>query len=294
MFKKIKRGFYYCWEPLPNPWKEAVCWALKATFVILVISVLAVSVSFIYPDLLVSLSWGDFKVSSSAAKNSAKEAGEAERKAREALARIEGVEKSVQGQRATIEASFNLAFEANKISSVATQTLAEAQKSLDRMKAEADFIDTVSRAISGYADAYDSLQFYRTDDPRFAKAYNTVEFIRDYHALWNSVMQKPPHYPSRFGTNATGLTLQELSDTFQQMTLIEQLEAVSFINHNSQLPVADKLTFFHFHSLSNANLRVRASAGKYYMQLAGLININNPLQPGIIRQHYLTNSAPKP
>ena len=246
--------------------------------------------SLVRPDFALSVSYGDFSASTSAAKKSATDADKAATQAKEALARIAQAEKVIQGQRATIDAAFTLASDANRIAGVATQTLAKAEMTLKRMQEEEEFFDLMTKAIAGYADAYDTLKNMPESDPRFPKAFNMRTFIEDHYALWNTFFTKNGYLSERFGKDSN-VTISQIENWFPQMDYFEQSGVIPFVRDRSSFPIKEKLNFMYWQTKTNANLRLRASAGESYMRLAGLINVNNPLAFYVIDQHWKTNSV---
>jgi len=147
--------------------------------------------------------------------------------------------------------------------------------------------------MTGFADAYDKLCAMPNSDPRFAKAYNMRLLVEEQHALWNNTFYKPARLPESFGTNWSAVTMPQVVGAFSAMTLVQQLQCLTFVREQSSFKVDERLEFLYGLSLSNANLRVRSRAGQCYMDLAGFVNVNNPLAVGLIEEHHATNSVSK-
>ncbi len=285
-------------EPIPKPIKKFFHGVFTAAAVIVMLILTAMVISHFRPNSALNLSWRDFKVSTAAATRSAEEAAKAEQAAKEALSRITTVEHKIEAQRDTIDAVASSAAEARRSSLAAAKTTDEAKAVLEQLKQDAEFYNLVEKARVGFADAYDSLSNVPPGSPHFAEAYNARLAILDDYAGFETVTWKYPRLPdlsqipgSEEMTNLfkETVSLETITKLFPRIPLDKQRETIPFVRDEKRFSDAEKLQFFHDRALNDPNLRIRASAGKAFLTMVGIRDVN-PLSSLLIEENWRTNA----
>src|SRR5882672_11820742 len=111
---------------------------------------------------------------------------------------ITEIKDRVLSQRATIDAAFEAASQAHQLSIAATQTVAEAQRVLQEVKVDAEFIRTVEKAKIGFAESWDELKRISVDmtHPRHEEAFNAVMAVMDQYDDYGKTTRPYGRIPS--------------------------------------------------------------------------------------------------
>ena len=284
------KRFTAAWRELPEEIrKPLVRWMTTA----LVISVLAIAFgasAWLLPKRKVTVK-GPGVTFTADAEEDAKRARKAAESAEGMETKIAEIGKRIERQRDTIDAAFQNATAALRVSKDAQATVVtlsnavhEAKDAFDALKEESEFMAKVRRASASFATDYDALKKIIGPSGRGAEAFNALmEINRNY---WNVGQTFRPYgrLPSQW--DAEKVTLQEIEQGFSSLYYVKQEETVMWVHEKAKYPQQDKLKFFCKLNKQDPNLVIRALAGLCLREELKISDDVSVLAQGLFEDEY--------